>query len=280
MTTSIGVDIGGTKTLYALTDENGNILSSRRLPTVKDPSLLSDSLHAFIASTGMTDGEIRAVGFGVCGITDTNTAVVTDAPAVGWYGVELRGLLPDFTVYADNDVNCCALGELKAGCLRGVSDALYIAIGTGIGGAVVAGGRLYRGHNFCAGEVGLFTCRHSGSEGVEERASGSAVNRRSLESLGITSRELFARYAASGEDIGGLVADFIDEIAVLTADCVSLLNPETVVYGGGVSEAMPCVMDRLRERVRFYTPIPVKLELSPLGNSAAAVGASLLWQTL
>jgi glucokinase len=208
--------------------------------------------------------------------------IITDAPAIGWFNVNLREILSEHVpcpVYVENDVNCCAAGELACGMLRGIKNALYIAVGTGIGGAVVIGGEIYRGHSFCAGEMRLTLCRHDMKDGkypdIEEKITGTALNIRTAE-YGLTSKELFSVYAAQGKDTGGIIADFKAELSVLIANSVSLLNPERVIIGGGVASSMECVIDDIRALVAAYTPIRTEIYLSVIANDAAAIGAAML----
>ncbi len=278
---TVGIDIGGTKTLLVITDENGNILYSERFPTERDANVLAYGILSFIKNCIGSWDEIKAVGIGVCGIVNVEMGIVTDAPAIGWFNVNLRELFKDkfaCPVYVENDVNCCAAGELACGLLKGYRNALYIAVGTGIGGAVVINGNVYRGHAFCAGEIGLTICKHDIKNGkktdVEDKISGSALNSRAS-GYGLTSRELFAEYAQKGIDTGGLIGDFKIEMAVLLANAISLLNPQRIVIGGGVAQSMHCLIDDIRLLTAKYTPIPAEIVLSEMANEAAAIGAAM-----
>lgn len=275
-----GIDIGGTKTLLLITDTEGNVYYRERYPTERDTGRLVNIVCDFVKNSGIPWTDIIGMGVGVCGITDVINGIITDAPAIGWFNVNLRKLLSEhvpYPVYVENDVNCCAAGELSCGMLKGIKNALYIAVGTGIGGAVVIGGEIYRGRSFCAGEVGLTLCKHDIGkyQDIEEKISGSALNARAAE-YGLTSRELFSVYAAQGRDTGGIIADFKVELSVLIANSVSLLNPERVIIGGGVAQSMECVIDDIRTLVAAYTPIPTEIYLSGIANEAAAIGAAML----
>jgi glucokinase len=277
----VGIDIGGTKTLFVIADANGSVYYSERYPTDKDSNCLPDAVYEFIDNSGISREDIGAVGIGVCGIADVEKGIVRAAPAVGWFDVNLRELLRSripWPVYVENDVNCCAMGELECGLLKGCGNAVYIAIGTGIGGAIVINGDIYRGSAFCAGEVGMTLCKHDIKDGgpvrIENKVSGLAINTRAS-AYGLTSRELFAAYMSEGLDTGGLIADFITEISVLTANCVCLLNPERIVIGGGVAQSMHCVIDDIRRLTAAYAPARTEIYLSGFANEAAAIGAAM-----
>jgi glucokinase len=274
---SVGVDIGGTKTLLVICDREGNVCRRERHPTERDAAKLPGIVSGFIGNSGISQSDIAGIGFGVCGIADTVNGIITDAPAIGWFGVDLPRLFCDmpYPIFVENDVNCCAAGEIACGQLKGVKNAVYIAIGTGIGGAVVINGGIYHGNTFCAGEVGLTLSRHDTGTNIENRVSGSALGLRAAE-YGMTSRELFAVYASEGRDTGGLIADFKTELAVMIANAVSLLNPECVLIGGGVARSMGCVIDDIRSLVAKYTPIRTKIFLSEIADEAAAIGAAML----
>lgn len=278
---TVGIDIGGTKTLLLITDKDGSVYYSERYPTEKDTGRLVNNVCDFVKNSGKSWDDINAVGIGVCGITDPEKGIVNAAPAIGWFDVKLyelfSGQIP-CPVYIENDVNCCAAGELACGMLKGCKNALYIAVGTGIGGAIVINGEIYRGHSFCAGEVGLSLCKHDIADDkytdIENKVSGSALNIRTAE-YGLSSRELFSKYAAEGIDTGGIISDFKIELAVLIANSVSLLNPERVIIGGGVAQSMNCVIDDIRMLVAKYTPISTEIFLSGIANEAAAIGAAM-----
>lgn len=277
----LGIDIGGTKILLLIADKKGDIYYSEKHPTERDAGRLISIVRRFMQKSGISWEEIEAVGIGVCGITDTDKGIVIAAPAIGWSDIKLRDLFMaeiPCPVYVENDVNCFAAGELACGMLKGCRNALYIAVGTGIGGAVVINGEIYRGHAFCAGEVGLTLCKHDVSDGkhtdIENKVSGSALNIRAS-AYGLTSRELFSEYAEKGIDNGGIIGDFKIELSVLIANSISLLNPERVIIGGGVAQSMHCIIDDIRTLVRELTPVSAEIYLSGIANEAGGIGAAM-----
>lgn len=277
---SLGIDIGGTKTMFLIT-RGKDIVYKNVISTNSDVNQLSETIEKKLIEAEVTKDELISVGFGICGITDINNSVVIDAPAVKWFDINLREILKSSfacPVYADNDVNCCIIGERESGLLHGINDAFYIAVGTGIGGALLIGGKVYRGSAFCAGEVGLTICGHDNNF-LENRISGRILNIRAGKyKPTLTSRELFENYKNKGEDTTGLINEFICGISVLCANITNILNPETIVIGGGVALSMDCVIEKIRNNVSKYTPIRCDIRLSALENEAAAIGAANLYK--
>lgn len=160
----LGIDIGNTNQTVALADARGELLAVERRQT--DPSRGAQGILASVIEAADTlldhrparDAGLAALGVGFGGPVEMPTGVVRLSHQVsGWEGVPLKRLLEErfgVPVTVDNDANAATLGELVFGAGRGLRDMVYINIGTGIGGGLVFGGRLYRGASTSAGEVG------------------------------------------------------------------------------------------------------------------------------
>lgn len=182
-------------------------------------------------------------------------------------------------MFVENDVNCAAVGEGVFGAAKGMRDYVCMAIGTGLGGGIVANGQLIRGHRNMAGEVGYFAevadLVQGRSVGVnqfgylEEKVSGSY-----LSSFGMPSAVLFARYVADDEEAIRIVQPFLLHLSAAIANVISLLNPEAVILGGGVSQSMHTILDTIRTAVSHATPITATIRLSDLGEDAGVWGAA------
>ena len=160
---TLGVDLGGTNVRAALVDDEGRILAEDREPTPPGGSgpvvaaivRLVDGLH-------LTAGRSLALGVGAAGLVDRdgsvryapNIPMLVDAPLRD----ELCDAL-DIPVFVDNDANVAAWGELHHGAARGIDDALVVTLGTGVGGGIIANGRVYRGAHGFAAEIGHWTVR-------------------------------------------------------------------------------------------------------------------------
>lgn len=285
---TLGMDIGNTNQTIALADASGDVLAIERRQA--DPERGAQGIIAAVIEAAdlllghrpAREAGLRALGVGFGGPVEMPTGVVRLSHQVpGWEGVPLKSLLEErfgVPVTVDNDANAGTLGELVFGAGRGLQDIVYINIGTGIGGGLVFGGRLYRGVSTSAGEVGhtivvpggpVCTCGHRGC--LEALCSGSAIGRRARElaeaepGLGARMRALadgdvggitgkIAFQAAAERDPGGrkVLDDTVEYLAIAIGNLLNLLNPQAVILGGGVPEAGELLFAPLRERVREY----------------------------
>jgi glucokinase len=277
----IGVDIGGTKILLVIADSNGRIVFKER---VKTPNSLEDIIFFIkgcIARSGVHEDLIHGIGVGIPGIVDSTSGVVIDAPSLGWRGVNVTsemGFALQLPLFINNDVNLAALGETWLGGATHVDDLLFIAIGTGIGSAIIINGKLIEGHTFSAGEIGYFidkkdTQNHlanqPGSFGVLERyVSGTALSKSST-----PAKQIFAEYNKGNQEAMAIVSPFILYLCTTIANSVSLLNPQKVVIGGGVAESLNEILDEINQRVYHLLGFPIQVEIATLGNNAGCMGA-------
>ncbi len=278
----LGIDIGGTKLLMVLTDLNGDVIFKREVPTQKKIHPLVQIIKRFIKDAPVDQEKIISMGIGLAGIIDSQKGVVVDSPNLGWEDIHLIENLSesfDFPIFINNDVNCSVYGEKLIGNGRQCRDFVFLAIGTGVGSAIIANNKLIEGHSFAAGEIGYFIDRkdiseerfgHIGEFGpFEQRASGTGLTKR----YG-NSRQLFQDCADGISEAIQVVDAFIDDIAMVIANFSNLLNPEKVIIGGGVAQSMPPYLDKLNSQIKKFTPIPIKIEFSALGTEACAIGAS------
>ncbi|MDY0404943.1 ROK family transcriptional regulator [Virgibacillus sp. 179-BFC.A HS] len=153
---ALGVDIGGTKVLVAVSDLNGTILGEERFDTA--PFLernflkkLQTTVAHLLKKTGLKPSQIIGMGIGIPGITDSHSGVVIEAPSLGWQQYPLREKAAayfDFPIHIDNDVNVSALGEQWLGAAKKKENVILIAIGTGVGSGLIIDGKLFRGANW------------------------------------------------------------------------------------------------------------------------------------
>lgn len=277
----IGVDIGGTKILIVITDLNGEILFRRKLETTKQVSRIVKMIDECMAEAGISNSDVFGMGVGVPGVTNIEKGIVIDAPSLNWENLELRKELNHyfpFPIFINNDVNCAALGERWLGSGDNSDHIFFIAIGTGVGSAIISDGTLVKGHSFQAGEIGYTIYKNDfinhkknrlGEFGVlEKKISGSG-----LSSLGEPSEQLFLKYKNRNQEVIPIIEDFILELSITIANVVSLLNPEKVLIGGGVSESMDEIVDLVNDKVKLLTPIQTTVQLAKLGGDAGGLGA-------
>lgn len=304
---AIGIDIGGTKIAGAVVDESGNILRENRVAT---PAKDSEALVAAVVElvNELAAGQhVLGVGVAAAGFIDSKQSTVIYAPNLSWRNEPLKEKLQkhfDFPVIVDNDANAAGWAEYRYGAGRGFSHMTMLTIGTGVGGAIIVDGHLLRGGFGVAAELGHLRivpdgipcgCGQRGC--IESYGSGSALlrNARELAAAGTTEgarlRELADQngqltgaevYQAILEGDAGALAllrELGDYLGQAIASLASVLDPEVVVIGGGVSAAGELLLQPIRESyqkhlsARGFRP-ELELKVAELVNDAGVVGAA------
>jgi glucokinase len=306
---TIGVDVGGTKCLGVAADAEGRVLAEHRLATPDDGAGLIESIAAVVHELGRAVGDVAGVGVGVPGLVDGTGALRFTPNLPGIRELSVGALLGerfgDVPLHVDNDATCAGWAEATLGAAAGKRHVLLATLGTGIGGGLVADGRLLRGANGFAGEIGHIVVDPSGppcpcgQRGCWERfASGSALARFADEVIGEdqTSRMLelaggrradlrgehVTRAAAEGDPIAlGLMDRFGWWLALGLANLANILDPECIVIGGGLIESGGVILEPTRrafhelvEGAEHRPDIPIVA--AALGERAGAIGAALL----
>ncbi|WP_406637230.1 ROK family protein [Amycolatopsis sp. WGS_07] len=284
-----GVDIGGTKTLVVVCDEDGRELGSTSAPSQahRGGAAILDRVAELVGSLVPEDAVLAGVGVGAAGVVDpvTGTVLVTGDSFTGWAGTpvnaELSARLGGVPVRTVNDVDGFLLGEL----LPGERNVLGIAVGTGVGGALFVDGRLLYGGSTGAGEIGHVgrygeercTCGQIGH--LEAYASGRALARRYAEATGRTlAAEAVAAAALAGDHAAQTV--FTDAgrfIGQAVAHAAGLLGLATCVLGGSVVKSWALLEKPVREALEerpLLSGKPVSVRLSRNGEKAVALGAA------
>ena len=296
MTAGIGLDIGATKTLGVVVDEQGAIRASVRRPTVPGAQGVLATAAAVVEELRREVGEAAGVpiGVGVPGLVDTHEGAVKHAVNLGvdgdWLPVgPLLAELVGVPVLVENDVNAAALGAVA---LSGADDLVYLSIGTGLAAGLVLDGRLRRGDHGAAGEIGhvpvdpsglLCSCGQRGC--LETVASGSALAAAWPSGEEPAAQALFAA-AAAGDRAAGAIRDrFADGVAEAVRVLSLSVDPRTIVLGGGVAQLGEPLLIAVTEALRRQTthsPFLASLDLAgrvrvvPTDHPVAAVGAALL----
>ena len=302
-----GIDVGGTKCLGVVLDEAGAVVGEQRLPTPKGPDAIIDTLVDLCGRLG-DFGDFGTVGVGVPGLV-TRDGVLKAAPnLVDITDFRVGALLAERLsqrVEVDNDATCAAVAEWKTGAGRGVDDFVMVTLGTGIGGGVIAGGRLLRGANGFSGEIGHMVIDPSGPpcpcgrRGCWERfASGSGLGSlareaaiakrlpRVVELAGgdpeLVRGEHVQAAASEGDDEALAVIDtFARWVAIGLVNLTNLLDPAAIVLGGGLAASSELYLEPIG---RWFGELLYSPDLRPhprlvfaqLGERAGAVGAALL----
>jgi glucokinase len=294
----LGVDVGGTKCLGLVIDDEGRVLERQRRATPRGASAIEDTLVELVgslsASTGVPIDEWATIGLGVPGLVTLDGVIVSspNLPEVENYPVGRRlSERLGRRVVVDNDANCAALAEWRAGAARGHDDVLVVTLGTGIGGGIVSGGRLLRGRHGFAGEIGHVvvvadgrTCACGRRGCWEQYASGSALGRLAREIDESLDAVALRRAAEDGDPRArAAIDDFGRWVALGVASLVHALDPEVVVVGGGVAHRAEIVRESVERWLAEFLyashvrPAP-EVRLAHHGEEANALGAAFLDQ--
>jgi glucokinase len=313
---AIGIDIGGTNSVFGIVDHRGDISYRGAISTRKhtDVNLYIDELYAALQPAIEQSGGIESIrGIGI-GAPNGNyyTGNIEYAPNLLWKGViELAKLMTNkFGVPCSltNDANAAAVGEMMYGVARGMKDFIMITLGTGVGSGIVANGHVIYGHDGFAGELGHTTVipdgrlhKGTGLHGsLEAYASATGVKATALEFLdkhpnedsllrNYAKEEIDARVvydcAIQGDKIAKEVYEFTGRILGLSlANAVMFSSPEAIILFGGLTKAGDLILNPTREHMeKNVLPIfrnKVKLIFSELKEADAAIlGASaLVWE--
>jgi glucokinase len=289
----VGVDLGGTKCHSVLADSDGTVLQEdwRRTDGRADPAdVLTDGLTALLCAAAERGATVGAAVVGVPGFVDPVSGLVVGANNLGWDAFDLHARLApllDGTHAVENDVNLAALGEAHAGAGRGAGSFVTVSLGTGLGGAVVVGGRLLRGAHNAAGEFGFLLAgphqlRRPGLLGMESLVGGPALAARARElatahgATGLRWDDAAAVFAAA-RDRNPIAVRVIDEllehVAMAVVDVCAVVDPERVVLDGSVGRSLAPYLPRLADLVRPSLLYPPDQRISELAPNAALVGA-------
>lgn len=312
----LGVDVGGTKVAAGLVDASGNILFHTRVPMVAT----GDAATGFAAVVSAINAVFAAqpnaraalAGIGVCapGPLDPRTGIVLNPPNVPcWRNFPLADeLRKAFGVPArvDNDANAAGLAEAIWGAGVGYQDVFYTTIGTGIGTGIIFGQKIYHGRTGSAAEGGHVTIDYRGPKCpcgkngcIEVLCAGPAIARRArarLAEAGQNSSTILSLAGGKPDEVHAeivgeafrkgdpLARDVLREtsdlLTVWIGTIVDLLEPEVMIFGGGVSQLMSAFFDHIREELPRWCinphPTEIPIVLAKYGSDAGVAGAAAL----
>ncbi len=313
---SIGVDLGGTNLRIAAVSQQGDLMEKVTLGTRvglgKDHAIheMCDAIRLLAAKYGDTSA-LQGIGIGVPGIIDMKTGMLRESPNLpGWVGTPLQAEIEHLLgtrVILENDANAAALGEKWLGAARDVDNMAMLTLGTGVGGGIVFGGRIWHGISGMAGEFGHMTVEPDGppcgcgNRGcVEQYASATAVVRMAKEAIadgrapGLakaanTDPEFNAKaiynLAIQGDDEARKIFGRVGRaLGICLANLVNAFNLNMYVVGGGVASAWeafsPFIFEELRQRSLVYAATapgsPVSAGEGASGHVAREGGATTI----
>lgn len=301
----VGIDIGGTKIAGGVVDPDGRIVEKLRVDTPQDTAALAQAV-VDMARHFRAAHDISAVGVAAAGFIDRDRATVIHAPNIAWRNEPLKAILEDgidLPVTIENDANAAGWAEFRFGAGRGVEHMVMLTMGTGVGGAIVLGGELFRGGHGIGAELGhiRFTrdglpcgCGQNGC--LEQYASGRALQREAgaIADGGGIGEGLAALRAEKGSISGPAVSrlvlagdpgaiEALRRVATALGEACggfqAVLDPELFVIGGGVAQ----LGDDLLEPVRlaYETSLPgygdrpvARFAIAQLVNDAGLIGVA------
>jgi glucokinase-like ROK family protein len=310
-----GIDIGATSVEIALADVTGSIL--RQCSEVTDVRLhpedvlgrCSQLLLEMLQAQGAVSDQILGIGVGVPGPVDFARGVLVAPPLMPeWEGFPMRDFFKKvFTsafVVVDNDVNIMALGEQRAGEAAGIDHFIFVKIGTGIGAGIISNGKIHRGSDGCAGDIGhicvdkqgpLCACGNRGC--LEAMAAGPAIASRARESARNGSSQILRQmWEANGgdlrpEDVNAacregdqaaldIIRDSSQMIGDVLASLVNFFNPSHIFVGGGITNFGNHLLVAIRKAV-LHRSLPLatthlSIKFSRMGSNVGVMGAIAL----
>jgi glucokinase len=309
----VGLDVGGTTMKGGVVDDSGQPLGSASLPTEahrgQEAGLerMCETIREAVRAAGLTLGDIAAIGVATPGLMDIPAGVILDPPNLRpWRNVPVR----DHVARAfgrptafQNDANAAALGEYWAGAGQGVASLVFFTLGTGVGGGVVIDGKVLEGRHSHGAELGHVKiemtqprqcgCGRYGC--LEAYASATAVVKRTHELLNeepgpsklhehrqrhgeLTARDVFEAAAAGDELAGRIVEQTAYYLAIGAMNAMHTIDPDMVVFGGGMTAAGEPFLERICHHVRELAfPVPAQhtqIRYALLGTDAGFIGAA------
>jgi glucokinase-like ROK family protein len=294
----IGVDLGGTKMYGAMANIGGEILREVNInghgTSGEESFEMLVSMIQQLLEAPLNKGQVvNGIAIGAPGVTRSREGVVEWAPSLNWRDFPLKKRLGErfhYPIAVDNDVNLAVLGESWFGAGQGASNMVLIAIGTGVGSGIIIDGAVYRGYSEAAGEVGymLPDCnslnkRYEYFGALESIISGTGITQRARKYLQgkwtdeqletLTAEDVFDAARRGEKWAKRVVADTVNYLSVAIANICTLLDPELVILGGGVSKSADLLIPPILQNIEGVIPKLPRIEPSKLGYQATVMGA-------
>jgi len=280
MNNYIALDIGGTAIKYGIYNDNYEEISSGKVATIADPAEFLEQIITLVDEL-RNQFDVVGVAISIGGFIDPITGKNSDhTVGINFKSFNLKKEITEclgLTTEIENDANCAAIAEYATGAGVGIKDICVMTVGTGIGGALIADGKLWRGSKFRAGEFGLMYINHRLETGEEKFSSANATSvlvRRVTDALG---KVVDGEYIFANLD-DAVIAPIYDlwvwELAMTAVSVMVCFDPELLLVGGGVSN-QEIFIDDLTKKIHTLQPylkdIPIKA--CALKNDAGKIGA-------
>ena len=310
---AIGIDIGGTSIKGAAVDSNGRVYETFSMPFVKgEPGdvtvkKLASIVKEYIASFDL-DKKIAGIGIGCPGTLDIKNGVVNYSNNLGWNNLPLVDIMHEqlpYPIRLTNDANAASLGEAKFGAGKAFETIIMLTLGTGVGGGIIIGGKLFEGNEGKGGELGHSvivvdgepcTCGRKGC--LEAYASATALIRDAKKAMRSNKRSLMWKISPDIDLVGGrvpfeaakqgdptalaVIDNYVKYLGEGILNFCNIFRPNVVVLSGGLANAGAFLFDKVNKYVeeRYYgyksTPA-VKVVPAELGYDSGKIGAAALF---
>jgi glucokinase len=301
----LGVDLGGTKILSGLFDDNLTLLTRSKQPTSAEGgaagvfSRIVQGVDAVVKEANIDPNLIRGMGIGIPGQIELGTTKVKFAPNLDWRDVDLKPLMPEswkWPLVVENDVRMGTYGEFAHGAAKGAKNVLGVFVGTGVGGGMILNGELFTGFNGNAGEIGHLILHWRRGTSLEGIAGRKFMMKRAKDILDdapkrvrkewkgvdlttVRSSQLAEYYQKDDPVAVQLVDDAARALGATLGGLVNFISPEVIVVGGGVTGALgDTFIERIWEIAQRYA-LPgaangVRCLSASLGDDSGIVGCA------
>jgi len=308
----VGIDLGGTFIKGAIVNDKGEIVIKDKVPTESEKGSdgvaqnIASLVSALLIRANMTVSDVIGIGMGVPGMIDGERGEVVYSNNLGWehfFISEKVESLTGLNVKIANDANVAALGETLFGCGKNYKNTVMLTLGTGVGGGIIIGGKLFEGNRSAGAELGhsvivaggeRCTCGRAGC--LEAYASATALIRETkrkmtenkeskmweIGSLGAVNGKVAFDYKDTDAFAAEVVENYIEKLGIGITNIANVFRPEAVILGGGVCAEgdnllIPLQKQLARDIFAGEKGPMVKILIATLGNDAGVLGAAALW---
>ncbi|MNI35374.1 N-acetylglucosamine repressor [compost metagenome] len=290
----VGAIFEGSTLYMSIADLSGELLFdyNYRLPQPTSGEMaircLDLGLSILLNQSGFDKSRLLGIGLGLPGITQRRNGTVSYAPSTGWMGLPVQQEIEErlgVPVMIDNDVNLMTLGEFHKGVGHGVSNQVYMYVGTGIGAGIMIDGQCYRGSSEASGEIGYMMVGQveklsRGEYGVFERNYSVPVIREkakkaltTIEEDSSVIKQLIQHAEGGHEEASRLLQDVYRHWAYGIANMVSILDPDLLILSGEMINIEEIGVEKIQEMLTEWVPSIPQIKIATLGNKAGVIGA-------